>query len=158
MSWSWLNIAVHCLTQNFPPFSKYVVVLPQAAQLSIFFIGKSLWLFKYFSKENKLCCTSVRDLIIYAILNDREDKKKAQHPAAFAPMTSLSRGVCSTTVLQPLPYFDLLTFGKITSKLSFPSLQSRQSFIFLQKLRDRQIFRIPTSLKVGIEFKFSKFG
>ena len=32
-----------------------------------------------------------------------EKRKKAQHPAGFEPMTSLSWGVRSTPVLQPLP-------------------------------------------------------
>ena len=57
-----------------------------------------------------MCCTSVRDLIKDTPLIDRErdtekerEENKAQHPAGFEPMTALSRGMCSTAVLQPLP-------------------------------------------------------
>ena len=38
----------------------------------------------------------------------KREENKAQQLAGFEPTTSLSRGVCSTTVLQPLPHLSLL--------------------------------------------------
>ena len=35
---------------------------------------------------------------------DREEKKKAQHPVGFKPMTPCSTSMCSTAVQQPLHY------------------------------------------------------
>ena len=50
----------------------------------------------------------MRDLIKEALVM-RKSREKDLHPAGFKPMTSLSWGVSSTAVLQPLPKLDIVT-------------------------------------------------
>ena len=73
-----------------------MLILPQAAQISIQFLNENQW-----------CCTSLRDLFKNTLLRDRKRRKKAQQLAGIEPKTSrvlLRRCVlCSTAVLQPLP-------------------------------------------------------
>ena len=71
--------------------SKHIkLALPQAAWLSLFFVGKSVVLL-FEGPELRT-----------QYLKDRKERK-ALHPAGFKPMTSLLQGVHSTTMLQPLP-------------------------------------------------------
>ena len=54
-----------------------MLVLPQAAQLSIHFIVK----------KDEYCCTSLRDLIKDTLLRERKRRKKARQPVGIEPMT-----------------------------------------------------------------------
>ena len=75
-------------------FAQYLLIklaLPEAAQLSLVLIGKSVAL--HLLEEPELMTHYWED----------GEEKKAQDLAGFEPMTSLLQGVRSTAVLHPLP-------------------------------------------------------
>ena len=90
-------------------------------RLDFFFTGFVLM------QHSKVCtfmkaCHIITDTVL--IRESKRNNKKAQHMAAFEPTTSGSRGVCSTTALEPLPIALCLSWKQCYLMHSFLSFMA----------------------------------
>ena len=106
-----------------------------------FFVGKSVVFYLLEGPEWRL-----------HYWEDREEEK-AQHPAGFEPASSLLQGMCSTAVLQPLPWcwrvdaenrFNLLLFVCLKINSTFGSLRNiffahYLFFVFASNINGRRV-------------------
>ena len=97
-------------------------------------------------QHSKVCtfmkaCHIITDTVL--MRESKRNNKKAQHMAAFEPTTSGSRGVCSTTALEPLP---------IALCLSWKQCYLMHSFLSFMAVRVD--FSCPTNQKSSNEHPF----